>query len=182
MTRATQTLALAVASAAVYAMLLTGIVPTSPKFQDEILPVIPWWVLVLFGAYALGTLGFDLLTINDKPEKYKELLDVCIMLRVYSRLFIVKGSCGAGILTSRIWQRVMFTMVTPYFSPNAPSCLWFLQKGSVCHATNLSKFNKPRLPFVPRASISTRRMTKSGRYTSFIHNAGRMQSCDAVML
>jgi dolichyl-phosphate mannosyltransferase polypeptide 3 len=93
MTRATQTLALAVASAAVYAMLLTGIVPTSPKFQDEILPVIPWWVLVSFGAYALGTLGFDLLTINDKPEKYKELLDVCIMLRIYSRLFNVKALC-----------------------------------------------------------------------------------------
>lgn len=76
MTKATQTLALIIASAAAYFSLLMGIVPTSQKFQDEVLPVVPWWVLVSFGAYALGNLGYDLLSINDKPEKYKELVEV----------------------------------------------------------------------------------------------------------
>lgn len=27
-----------------------------------------------FGAYALGTLGYDVVTFKDKEEKYKELL------------------------------------------------------------------------------------------------------------
>lgn len=74
MTKATQTLYTFVAITIVYFLLYTGRIPTSSKFQNEVMPVVPFWALMAFGAYALGTLGYDLLTFNDKPEKYKELL------------------------------------------------------------------------------------------------------------
>ncbi|KAF8655377.1 hypothetical protein AX16_003074 [Volvariella volvacea WC 439] len=41
---------------------------------EEILPVIPWWLLVSFGSYALWSLGWDLFTFRDCPEAYTELL------------------------------------------------------------------------------------------------------------
>ncbi|KAG7091453.1 hypothetical protein E1B28_010487 [Marasmius oreades] len=41
---------------------------------DEVLPVIPWWLLVLFGSYSLWSLGWGLFTFRDCPEAYHELL------------------------------------------------------------------------------------------------------------
>lgn len=37
---------------------------------------IPWWLLVSFGAYSLGSLGLGLLKFRDCPEAYEELLVV----------------------------------------------------------------------------------------------------------
>jgi dolichyl-phosphate mannosyltransferase polypeptide 3 len=35
--------------------------------------VSPWYVLMSFGCYCLGRLGFDLLTFNDYPEEINKL-------------------------------------------------------------------------------------------------------------
>lgn len=81
MTKATQTATLLVLLLSVYVALYTGVIPTSAKVQAEIVPLLPLWGLVAFGAFSLGTLGWDVLTFNDKPEKYKELLEVSNEMR-----------------------------------------------------------------------------------------------------
>ncbi|THV07336.1 dolichol-phosphate mannosyltransferase subunit 3 [Dendrothele bispora CBS 962.96] len=40
----------------------------------QILPVLPWWLLVAFGSYSLWSLGWGLVTFRDCPEAYNELL------------------------------------------------------------------------------------------------------------
>lgn len=37
-------------------------------------PQLPFWCLVAFGAYLLGTLGYNVMTFNDVPEAYQELM------------------------------------------------------------------------------------------------------------
>lgn len=74
MTKATETYTFLGALAAIWIALLLGIIPVSPIVRSEIVPLLPFWALVSFGAYALGTLGYDVLTFNDKPEKYRELM------------------------------------------------------------------------------------------------------------
>ncbi|KAK7033538.1 hypothetical protein VNI00_012762 [Paramarasmius palmivorus] len=44
------------------------------KIVDEIIPVIPWWLLVSFGSYSLWSLGWGLFTFRDCPEEYHSLL------------------------------------------------------------------------------------------------------------
>lgn len=75
MTKITETLLAFFALSAVYFALYAGVIPTSEKVHDEILPFLPWWTLVTFGAYSLGTLGWGVLTFKDKEDKYKELLN-----------------------------------------------------------------------------------------------------------
>ncbi|KAE9384985.1 dolichol-phosphate mannosyltransferase subunit 3 [Gymnopus androsaceus JB14] len=41
---------------------------------QQILPVLPWWLLVSFGSYSLWSLGWGLFTFRDCPEAYQELL------------------------------------------------------------------------------------------------------------
>lgn len=74
MTKATETALLLFALSAIYIALYTGVIPTTTTFKQEILPFLPWWGLVTFGAYALGTLGWGVYTFKDKEDKYKELL------------------------------------------------------------------------------------------------------------
>lgn len=44
------------------------------EIAQQILPVIPWWLLVSFGSYALWCLGWGIFTFRDCPEAYTELL------------------------------------------------------------------------------------------------------------
>jgi dolichyl-phosphate mannosyltransferase polypeptide 3 len=76
MTKATETIRALILVVLLYVALYVGAIPSSPTVQNEILPVLPFWVLVAFGAYTLGTLGWDVMTFNDKPEKHRELLKV----------------------------------------------------------------------------------------------------------
>ncbi|EIW75564.1 dolichol-phosphate mannosyltransferase subunit 3 [Coniophora puteana RWD-64-598 SS2] len=41
---------------------------------QEILPAVPWWALVSFGAYSLWSMGWGLWTFRDCPEAYTELI------------------------------------------------------------------------------------------------------------
>lgn len=75
MTKATETLLAVFATTAVYFALYTGVIPTGELIHKEILPYLPWWALVTFGAYALGTLGWGVYTFKDKEGSYKELLE-----------------------------------------------------------------------------------------------------------
>ncbi|KAF9528122.1 dolichol-phosphate mannosyltransferase subunit 3 [Crepidotus variabilis] len=44
------------------------------KVAAQILPVLPWWLLVSFGAYSLVSIGWGLLTLRECPEAYNELM------------------------------------------------------------------------------------------------------------
>ncbi|KII93079.1 hypothetical protein PLICRDRAFT_170870 [Plicaturopsis crispa FD-325 SS-3] len=46
----------------------------TPTVVEKILPVVPWWILVSFGAYSLWSMGWGLWTFRDCPEAYTELL------------------------------------------------------------------------------------------------------------
>lgn len=74
MTKATETGLLFFALSAVYFAFYSELFPSPTIFKQEILPFLPWWALVTFGAYALGTLGWGVFTFKDKEDKYKELL------------------------------------------------------------------------------------------------------------
>lgn len=84
MTKATQTISALITIAVVYLTLYLGIIPTSQTIQNEILPVVPFWSLVAFGAYALGTLGWGVYSFKDKEAEYKVLLKVCCISLVVS--------------------------------------------------------------------------------------------------
>ncbi|WVN88462.1 uncharacterized protein L203_103673 [Cryptococcus depauperatus CBS 7841] len=46
----------------------------SEEIVDQLLPVLPWWFLVSFGAYSLSSLGLGLVKFHDTPEAYESLL------------------------------------------------------------------------------------------------------------
>ncbi|KAJ0161036.1 hypothetical protein CTA2_6905 [Colletotrichum tanaceti] len=57
-----------------YLALYLQLVPIPAKIQDEIVPVLPFWVLISFGSYLLARLGYNVMTFNDVPEAHKELM------------------------------------------------------------------------------------------------------------
>lgn len=73
MTKAYETVVVALAISSIYFALSVGVIPTPATFHDDVLPVIPWWALVSFGCYALFSLGYGVFTLQDKEEKYVEL-------------------------------------------------------------------------------------------------------------
>ncbi|GEQ72525.1 hypothetical protein JCM33374_g6212 [Metschnikowia sp. JCM 33374] len=74
MTKATETFVALFALSAIYFALYSELIPTGRLIHDEILPYLPFWALVTFGAYALGTLGWGVLTFKNKEASYKELM------------------------------------------------------------------------------------------------------------
>ncbi|KIW08152.1 uncharacterized protein PV09_01085 [Verruconis gallopava] len=74
MSRATQTAAVLVLLASFYMSLFMGYAPLPEKVQNEVVPYLPFWALVSFGAYLLARLGWGVLTFNDVPEAHKELM------------------------------------------------------------------------------------------------------------
>ncbi|PNP82056.1 hypothetical protein FNYG_04617 [Fusarium nygamai] len=73
MTRAQQTISLALLVSSLYLALYLELIPLPPLIQEQIVPVLPFWALVSFGAYLLFRLGFGILTFNDVPNAHKEL-------------------------------------------------------------------------------------------------------------
>lgn len=74
MTKFTETLLAAFTISAIYFSFFVGVIPTPTVIYEDVIPVLPWWALVSFGCYALGSLGYDVLVFKDKEAKYKELL------------------------------------------------------------------------------------------------------------
>ncbi|KAG2143388.1 dolichol-phosphate mannosyltransferase subunit 3 [Suillus bovinus] len=61
----------------IYLLVLLEVLPIpfiDASVAQEILPVIPWWLLVSFGSYSLWSLGWGVCTFRDCPEAYHELL------------------------------------------------------------------------------------------------------------
>lgn len=52
------------------------LIPFPAKIQTEIIPVLPFWVIVSFGAYLLFSLGMGVLTFKDTESAYDELVSV----------------------------------------------------------------------------------------------------------
>ncbi|KAK2017341.1 dolichol-phosphate mannosyltransferase subunit 3 [Colletotrichum eremochloae] len=71
MTRAQQTISLALL---LYLALYLQLIPIPAVIQTEIVPVLPFWVLISFGSYLLARLGYNVMTFNDVPEAHKELM------------------------------------------------------------------------------------------------------------
>ncbi|KAM0689276.1 hypothetical protein Q7P36_011353 [Cladosporium allicinum] len=75
MTRAQQTITAFVLLATLYLSAFLGLVPLPAKVQQDVIPVLPFWALVSFGAYLLGKLGYGVYTFKDQPEAHEELLE-----------------------------------------------------------------------------------------------------------
>ncbi|KAK3203407.1 hypothetical protein GRF29_112g1242954 [Pseudopithomyces chartarum] len=74
MTRAQQTISIALLFTSLYLAVFMEVVSFPEKIQREIIPVLPFWALVSFGAYLLFKLGWGVFTFNDVPEAHKELM------------------------------------------------------------------------------------------------------------
>lgn len=74
MTRAQQTISLALLASSFYLALYLQLLPLPELVQTEIVPVLPFWALVSFGAYLLLRLGWNVMTFHDVPEAHKELM------------------------------------------------------------------------------------------------------------
>jgi dolichyl-phosphate mannosyltransferase polypeptide 3 len=74
MTRAQQTISLALLASSFYLALYLELIPLPPVVQTAIVPVLPFWVLVSFGALLLFRLGWGVLTFNDTKAAHAELM------------------------------------------------------------------------------------------------------------
>ncbi|KAJ6781420.1 hypothetical protein PWT90_02258 [Aphanocladium album] len=74
MTRALQTISFGLLVSSLYLALYLELIPLPPVVQEQVVPVLPFWALVSFGALLLFRLGFGVFTFNDVPEAHKELM------------------------------------------------------------------------------------------------------------
>ncbi|KAL8303456.1 hypothetical protein RB600_007080 [Gaeumannomyces tritici] len=74
MTRAQQTISIALLASSLYLALFLQLIPLPEVVQTQIVPVLPFWFIVAFGAMLLARLGWGVLTFNDTPEAYKGLM------------------------------------------------------------------------------------------------------------
>ncbi|KAI9804851.1 MAG: hypothetical protein M1825_001220 [Sarcosagium campestre] len=58
-----------------YLTCFLGLIPFPAKVQEDIIPILPLWALVSFGAYLLFKLGWGVFTFNDVPDAYASLMD-----------------------------------------------------------------------------------------------------------
>ncbi|KAM4062757.1 dolichol-phosphate mannosyltransferase subunit 3 (DPM3) domain-containing protein [Hirsutella rhossiliensis] len=82
MTRAQQTISLGLLVSSLYLALYLELIPLPPLVQQQIVPVLPFWALVSFGAILLFRLGLGILTFNDVPAAHKELMAEIDMAKV----------------------------------------------------------------------------------------------------
>ncbi|KAK4099456.1 dolichol-phosphate mannosyltransferase subunit 3 [Parathielavia hyrcaniae] len=75
MTRAQQTISIALLVSSLYLCLYLELLPLPPAVQQDIVPVLPFWFLVSFGAWLLFRLGWGMLTFRDTPDAYAELME-----------------------------------------------------------------------------------------------------------
>ncbi|KAL1867891.1 hypothetical protein Daus18300_006166 [Diaporthe australafricana] len=85
MTRAQQTISIALLVSSVYLALYLHLIPLPDVVQTEIVPILPFWALVSLGAYLLVRLGWGVLTFNDVPEAHDELMSEIEVAKVELR-------------------------------------------------------------------------------------------------
>jgi len=74
MTKAQQTVSIGLLVSSLYLSLYLELIPLPTLIQSEIIPVLPFWALVTFGAFLLFKLGWGVFTFNDVPEAHAELM------------------------------------------------------------------------------------------------------------
>jgi len=52
------------------------LIPFPTKIQDKVIPILPFWVIVSFGAYLLFSLSWGVFTFKDTEDAYRELVMV----------------------------------------------------------------------------------------------------------
>jgi len=82
MTRAQQTISIGLLVSSLYLALYLELIPLPSFLQQQIVPVLPSWALVSFGALLLFRLGWGLLTFNDVPAAHRELMDEIALAKV----------------------------------------------------------------------------------------------------
>ncbi|KAF3059098.1 hypothetical protein CFAM422_011656 [Trichoderma lentiforme] len=89
MTRAQQTISIGLLVSSVripplllYFALFLELIPLPPLVQQEIVPVLPFWALISFGAFLLFRLGWGVFTFNDVPAAHKELMEEIELAKV----------------------------------------------------------------------------------------------------
>ncbi|KAK4133705.1 dolichol-phosphate mannosyltransferase subunit 3 [Trichocladium antarcticum] len=75
MTRAQQTISLALLLSSLYLSVYLELIPLPAAIQQDIVPVLPFWFLVSFGAWLLFRLGWGMFTFRDTPDAYAELME-----------------------------------------------------------------------------------------------------------
>ncbi|KAG6361710.1 hypothetical protein INS49_009938 [Diaporthe citri] len=85
MTRAQQTISIALLVSSAYLALYLNLIPLPAVVQSEIVPILPFWALVSLGAYLLVRLGWGVLTFNDVPEAHDELMSEIEVAKVELR-------------------------------------------------------------------------------------------------
>lgn len=85
MTRAQQTISIALLVSSAYLALYLNLIPLPAVIQSEIVPILPFWALVSLGAYLLVRLGWGVLTFNDTPEAHDELMSEIEVAKVELR-------------------------------------------------------------------------------------------------
>ncbi|KAJ6084425.1 hypothetical protein N7486_011225 [Penicillium sp. IBT 16267x] len=73
MTRAQQTISVLLLVSSLYLSLYLGLIPLNETLQNEVIPVLPFWAVIVFGCYLLARLGLAIFTFNDVPEAHAEL-------------------------------------------------------------------------------------------------------------
>ncbi|KAL0640788.1 hypothetical protein Q9L58_000095 [Maublancomyces gigas] len=74
MTRAIETISAGLLLSSLYLAAFLGLIPFPAKIQEYIIPVLPFWALVSFGAYLLFSLGLGIFTFKDREDAYNELV------------------------------------------------------------------------------------------------------------
>ncbi|KAI0005527.1 dolichol-phosphate mannosyltransferase subunit 3 [Russula compacta] len=77
MTRATRVALWLAVVVVAYFLALFAFIPVpffSKDHTEQILPVLPWWLLISFGSYTLWSLGQGLYTFRECTEAHAELL------------------------------------------------------------------------------------------------------------
>ncbi|KAN0135615.1 dolichol-phosphate mannosyltransferase subunit 3 [Lactarius tabidus] len=77
MTRAKRVALLSAVISITYILVFFALIPVpfvAKEHTEQILPVLPWWLLVSFGSYALWSLGQGVFTFRECTDAYTELL------------------------------------------------------------------------------------------------------------
>ncbi|PVV00290.1 hypothetical protein BB560_005334 [Smittium megazygosporum] len=76
MTRAQRIIGTFVLSSTVWLFLVLDIIPIPlPTFlTSNILPILPFYLLISFGSYALCNIGYNLMTFRECPDEYYKLM------------------------------------------------------------------------------------------------------------
>ncbi|KAH8998773.1 dolichol-phosphate mannosyltransferase subunit 3 [Lactarius hatsudake] len=89
MTRATRVAILSAVLSITYFLVFFAFIPVpfvTKEHTEQILPVLPWWLLVSFGSYALWSLGHGLYTFRECTDAYTELLSEISQAKLELRL------------------------------------------------------------------------------------------------